>query len=793
VPRCHHLAKHFRLARLWLRIMAVVMTMCCPAPAAASDAGALHLRVVDLQGNPVSGARIFVIGWDDQSSFVGVSDGGGNRIFASVPVGSYRIVVEETGFEGVSTTADVHADGQTVVEIKLAGLPRRLGVVQARSTASAYVVRLSENSPLRTLSTDLLSALSMVGGISVVSDADGQPAGASIRGQDPSTTTYQVDGLRLGGVTAMQAFGADLLTSAAVNLSRDQISLALAGPTSHATFTGDQLVGGFGAARGKWLVQDTTGAIGIVGAHVDRDAESALNGATYLDASGLSYRHVGTLHVINDYAKLVTPLGANTRATVGVLLTQQVMHPISTFYAGAVPAGIGPGQVIWAHGVTITAGVSAAAGPWYASVHVGASNSESVDDESGRVLDGLQTPFVGQTVSGFTAATLSAARPVGDGRTVSLTASEDVQHLQYQDWTSGAVTRSSSDFRTSYVAASYSVTAPGHALSSQTSVQLAGSGLAALAPGLQMQVSTNGYQGQTTALHLDWGAQPSYGGANPPLAEPSQAQYNCLARTITAQAPGDQNTAVTQGSTELDWSRTWGRGQIDTAVYDNRQDGALFGQMLVPATAVLNQLPSWYIGALQAGYSAYGACSGPPPSGASIFMSENVAGLRSRYAGVNIGASYQIARGFRVLAFYDIARAAIVSPDPRLSAPTSPYIVGSQLPGVPLHRLSLTGDWVLADHRTELLANMLREPVGNERHLPAYVLWTVGAQRLLSKNISMTLVGANVSHEYVGLFVSPRYAIPLPTVGGTPMGTVAMPLPQPQLSLVVHMTFGPGR
>jgi hypothetical protein len=174
-------------------------------------------------------------------------------------------------------------------------------------------------------------------------------------------------------------------------------------------------------------------------------------------------------------------------------------------------------------------------------------------------------------------------------------------------------------------------------------------------------------------------------------------------------------------------------------------------------------------------------------------MSENVAGLRSRYAGVNVGASYQIARGFRVLAFYDIARAAIVSPDARLSAPTSPYIVGSQLPGVPLHRLSLTGDWLSADRRTELLANMLSEPVGNERHLPAYVLWTVGAQRLLSKNISMTLVGANVSHEYVGLFLSPRYAVPLATVGGTPMGTVAIPLPQPQLSVVIHMTFGPGR
>jgi hypothetical protein len=781
------------LAGLCIRLAITTLLALVSAPAAAGETGVLHVSVVDLEGAPVSGARIFVLGWDDQSSFAGLSDARGNGIFPQVPVGSFRIIVERKGSDNVSTTAEVSADGRTIVQVRLATLPRILGVVRAHSSASAYVVRLAEDSPFRILSGDLFSALDMAGGVHVFTGVDDQPSGASIRGQDPSTTTYQIDGLRLGGITAMQAYGADLLTSSEANLSRDQISLSLAGPTTHVTYTADELIGGFGAARGKWLVQDTAGAVGFVGAHIDRDAESALNGATYLDTSGLSYRHVGTLHATNNYAKLVAPLGANTRVTFSALFTQQATHPISAYYSGPLPAGIGPGRVVSADSVTLSAGVSAAAGPWFVSLHLGRSNAHSVDDESERVLGGSPLPFIGRSNGGFTAMTVSAYRPVSDGRNISLTASDDVQHLQYDNWTPSGTTNSTSDSRTTYLAASYSATAPGHSLSSVMSLQLARSGPGAFAPGLQMQVSTNGDQGQTTALHLEWGAQPSYAGANPPLSDPAQAQYDCQGHTITAQAPGDRSTALSQWSTELDWSRGWERGQLNAAVYDNQEAGALFGQMLVPATSVSSQLPSWYVAALQAGYSAYGRCSGMAPAASSIFMLENVAGLRARYMGVNLAGSYYLTRGLRVIASFDIAEAAIVSPDTRLAAPTSPYIVGSQLPGVPVHRLSLTGDWVLADHRTEILANMLREPVGNEHHLPAYVLWTVGAQRKISKNVTLTLVGANVSHEYVGLFISPRYAVPLPTVGGTPLDTVATPLPQPRLSMIIHVSLGPGR
>ena len=121
-----------------------------------------------------------------------------------------------------------------------------------------------------------------------------------------------------------------------------------------------------------------------------------------------------------------------------------------------------------------------------------------------------------------------------------------------------------------------------------------------------------------------------------------------------------------------------------------------------------------------------------------------------------------------------------------LQGSSTAYVLGRQLPAIPLFDASLTVDWALADHKTELIGNAAYTAGNNADHLPAYSLLTLGATRRLSATTAMTLVATNVTHQYVGLYTSNQHAVALPTSGGLPLLLPATPLVQPQLFLMVE-------
>ncbi len=212
---------------------------------------------------------------------------------------------------------------------------------------------------------------------------------------------------------------------------------------------------------------------------------------------------------------------------------------------------------------------------------------------------------------------------------------------------------------------------------------------------------------------------------------------------------------------------------------------------LVPASTEIGTLPPGYLAGLQHGYSAFGSCGGAVPDATRVFVSQDAAGLYVLYRGFDVTWSASPIRGVLLQGFVDRSLANLTA-DPRLSAPSSIYFPGSQLPYVAPWRFGASVGWEMRDARTELLLKGIDYSRNNQNNLPAYALWSAGLEQRLSPPWTLDLVVRNVGHAYTGLFTSPRYAVPIPTQGGSPLLENAAPLPAPDAFLRLRLSLGGG-
>ena len=328
-------------------LLALSSCVCFTLVARADDVGDIQLIVAAADsGAPVAGARVFLLGWSSESSLVRSTDAQGALRISNLPTGSYLMSIKSVDFAEARLRVDVRGGTLTDITIHLVPSPKLLARIKVSDkTESASIFYLNDASPVRRLSKDLISAINLLAGAEVSLGPDGQATDVSIRGHDPSSTSYTVGGLRVGGSAAFQTFDPDFVSNARVDLIHEEVGLQLLGPIFGPTYTLDYLGGGFGSSRTATTVQGTTGSTGFVVGHLIRDVTSPLNGAYYLDSSGLAYAHQGTFHGTSTLATFVIPVGSDWRTSANFTETRMSEEPITNIFAGPVPDGIGPGKL----------------------------------------------------------------------------------------------------------------------------------------------------------------------------------------------------------------------------------------------------------------------------------------------------------------------------------------------------------------------------------------------------------------------------------------------------------------
>ncbi|MBV8170837.1 MAG: TonB-dependent receptor, partial [Candidatus Eremiobacteraeota bacterium] len=346
-----------------VRLRALILTAACaaflslmsaPPPACADDTGSITIVVTDAATHaPLGLARVLLDGAVLTSE---LSQPDGSVHFTDVPPGIYRARVIKNGYDSVTSAQFEVLDGRAVsVAVSLAKPSvKSLGTVTVRSSAVISTTSVNENSAVRKLSSTLTDALGKLSGVTISTDSSGDSDAqvtVSLEGHDPSQTSLTLDGVPMNapGVAGdLRSINSDLFSSAGVNYGPSAGSLGGSvgfrsiDPTLSWQGTLTAAYGTFGNASGILSLSGTTGNIGIALTQASRGTYSALNGLTYLDASGLYYTHAGANDTGGTLFKIRTPLGSAQTITATYVSTDGYNDLICNRFTGPVPCGYGP-------------------------------------------------------------------------------------------------------------------------------------------------------------------------------------------------------------------------------------------------------------------------------------------------------------------------------------------------------------------------------------------------------------------------------------------------------------------
>ena len=349
-----------------------------------------------------------MLGTSPGAVFTAITGNDGAAALSDVDEGTYRIIVQVRGYRTFRTAVDVISAKRTSVRVELLPELTSIGRVTATSSVRHDSILLE---PIRKVSPTLADALNHFADVSASAGNVGLGLSASLRNGDPSATNYSVNGVPLAGSGAGLSINTDLLASASVNQDSDTVDFTYLAPTLAPRFVATAAQGGFGESVVKSSFQATPGAAGIAIVHAVRGANSVLNGQTYLDASGLSYRHVGAVVSAGNYAKAALPVG-NWSASLLVADSRAVSNPIPTYYDGDLPAGDGPGTVTTTHSLNTVATANGLLGTTAVSVGLSSIGVTTHENRSTRYINLIRAPAdSGGTVSGSDI-TIAAQRSV---------------------------------------------------------------------------------------------------------------------------------------------------------------------------------------------------------------------------------------------------------------------------------------------------------------------------------------------------------------------------------------------
>jgi hypothetical protein len=720
-----------------------------------------------------------------------ISDIAGIAEFGSVDPGKYFLQCELGGFDPATAAVQVRDDDAEVrVDVRMRR--HEIGRVTARPPAVTTVRIVSRSTPLGKVSTSLYDAMNRLGGANVLTDSGGSLLGVSLEGRDPRLTQYTFDGARIPEPGALRAIDADLLQSAQLDDAKSEVDFYTLAPTSYPEYTLRETAGGFGARSSQLGVRGTAGAIGYVLQGTVRTQGTPLSNATYLDTSGLTYKHFGALHADGVLAKVSAPLNQSFTVTAETLLRTSTMLPVDTYFIGPLPSGAGPGNMVLASSALTKVQLEGEIGRWQTKFNATTIRTRQTFDYRDRIVALQPLPYRSDQNLRLDILDASLIDFIEDGKTlnVNLSASRATLGLDTASGAFGsAFTTSQSSQRFARRLEVVYVRRPDKSVQESIGItaESRGPGRTALyAEG----TASAGKNGRRLFGTIGIGGHAVPAGDLQTFDDPAAAQYDCDGHAIRAKAPNDTATTVHERHLRAGGFFEGTRGSFSAQAFDTLDAGITASNANTPLGSYANaDLPPGFAAALLNGYTGFGRCTGSNPS---VYLVRDVSGLRVEYRGVELTGSWKPGPQVTLQGAVRLHEALLRSRSNALLAADSPYVANRQLPGVEPFDVSVTADYAFGDHRTELIGNAVYKPQNNTNGLPPYWLLTIGGTRILSPTSNVTIVATNALHRYVDAFTSTRYAVPLVTVSGAPLLLPAAPLPQPQIFITFNAKISRG-
>ena len=777
---------------------------------AQSDTGEITITVVDTgTGKGLDDARVFLAGPVMASA---LTQRTGIVKYTDVPTGIYSVRVFRRGYDGArSHEFEVLGGKDVTVRFALSvsqngpaatGNLRVIGSVTVKSNVQINTNDISDESPVRRLSDSMLDALDKLAGVSV-DQASNDPDAAvtiSLNGHDESQTAITLDGIPLGvpgTATNMRGMNSDLFVGSSTSFT--PTAAGLGGGVNFRTLEptqswNERLAMTYGTYD-RWNYQvSATGSIGPLGIavmHTDRGGNNPLTFQDYEDISGLTYPHGGYTENLGDLIKLRYRIGDVATITGSYLISNGSIAQLCTQWVTILPCGIGPNNNTFN---------KFALGYLTASSLIGnvALTATAFDISSTNLVDDLNR-YIAGTPDPYEATT---QRHTGG---YAFTAS--VGHNKHTFSLSGNIFSSTNDFSpltpTSFVISS-GVGVNAHQLSFADAIKstdkLNLNFNASLADTSGVGYSVLGGTGATwkptssdtyqLALNL--------GSAQPPptiprtFSDPTTARFNCSAGTSIVGGPGDTGSQQQSSiSYNFDWTHLWRTGQITVNAYRQTQIGQTLNALINEAGEPAGYFPPGYLAAIGTTWAQPTICGGVPFNPLGVYVTEPITGTARVYQGIDLGGRIGLGRNVVVLPTYSLNSAVLVAADSRLTAAPSTSIVGTQLPGRPLHRAGITVDANLPRSEFELLANAQYTGGNNNRNLVPYTTVNWGISHPLGSG-RLTLFETNAFNAVAGEFSTLEYAEPVPVNGGGVVFFAANPLLPRTISLNYTVTLGKG-
>ncbi len=249
------------------------------------------------------------------------------------------------------------------------------------------------------------------------------------------------------------------------------------------------------------------------------------------------------------------------------------------------------------------------------------------------------------------------------------------------------------------------------------------------------------------------------------FGDPSGAQYDCESGQVRVQGPADTPVAGTSDSAQINYSRRGKRGSIRIGAYDNVDRGGNESTLFPLLALSPSEIPAGYVDQIAAFFHGSTICGAQTFNPGRIFVNEQIAGTTVRNRGVDASGQIVLGRAVILLPSYSISSSSLISSDPRLLYPGSPYAPGAQVPFAPLHKAGLLIDAVQPRARLEYVVNGTWLSANNANALGPYITVAAGATwRTLHGNLSAFV--NNLFQADTGLFASGEFAQPLLLRGG---------------------------
>lgn len=740
----------------WLRAVALLLSLVLGQQAArAAGTARLSIDVVDaLHRSGIALARVALS--SDVVTELLYTDKHGRIGPLELPPGTYDLAVYAPGYYDQHVREEVGADQTLSLSVSLAPLsaPKVIARVTATRRPSSGTSRSSADGPAGMASASLLGALG------AMPDIGATRGGIAVDGLSPNATALALDGIPAGvggNSLLLSQLGTELFSAVSVRPVGEEgspgVDLSAQDPTIAFSAAGDEQLSRYGSG-GVVQAQGTSGNVGYVIRHADRDDYGPLDGLTYSDESGLRYVHDDDVDGQGTLVKARVPLNVSQHVLLEASNLTSDQAASCDVDSGGTPCGYGPGNATLGLFDALGIQYGLSAGKTTIDVDASSTHMSTMNVFDSRVVEGSSSPYDGSSI-----VRAESIRAEIDGPL-------DVRNtLRAQFWsTTNDVTASiagapqvvdGSHFINGSLADDFTM-ATGASI--QTSIQYSRAGSSHVGAVVEARVPLEEDAFSMRAALGDGGLPPLQ--SLPLLGSPSDppsVQYDCLTGRVFANAEGAVPEQPSTSGAQFKFVHE--RGRFALSLFGSAE--VVHGAQ-VPILAVASGVDLDELAALQRFYSSPAACSSPmmlTPSRVLSYSDQNATLSRSNSI---LSAAWALSPGASISAFVAPTNARILAGREWSSLIYEPYL-----------RAGVIADYHFDRNLSEAIVLAEFQGRNNPNGIGPYGLLNLGLARQLGVG-RIVLSLTNATNAYAYRFASSAYAVPLAN-GITPIATPLQP------------------